>query len=236
MRILLIEPDYKNKYPPLGLMKISTFHKQKGDTVFFYKGCSNELRSQIWDRVYISTLFTFHWNITIKTIKYYRNSVKNSKDIFVGGILASLLGDEIKSITKSSVIKGLLNKKGILGCKDDDQIDYLIPDYSILDHDTNPLTSNKYPTINSYFVHATRGCPNRCKFCAVPFLEPFFFNGLSIMKQIEGVKKEHLSNKPSGRKARKHLIEQLIARGYKRAEIAERLSVSIKTVYNILKS
>ena len=59
---------------------------------------------------------------------------------------------------------------------------------------------------------------------------------LDLEKQIEAVKKEHLSSKPSDRKARKHLIEQLIARGYKRAEIAERLSVSVKTVYNILKS
>ena len=55
-------------------------------------------------------------------------------------------------------------------------------------------------------------------------------------EQIKAIKKAYHSNKPSGKRARKHLVEQLIARGYKRAEIAERLGVSIKTVYNILKS
>jgi putative transposase len=55
-------------------------------------------------------------------------------------------------------------------------------------------------------------------------------------EQIKRVKGAYPFNKPSGKKARKHLIEQLIARGYKRVEIAERLGVSIKTVYNILKS
>ena len=37
-KILLIEPNYKNKYPPIGLMKISTYHKILGDEVRFYKG------------------------------------------------------------------------------------------------------------------------------------------------------------------------------------------------------
>ena len=36
--ILLIEPNYRNKYPPMGLMKISTYHKMLGDNVRFYKG------------------------------------------------------------------------------------------------------------------------------------------------------------------------------------------------------
>lgn len=36
--ILLIEPNYKNKYPPLGLMKIATYHRQLGDNVVFFKG------------------------------------------------------------------------------------------------------------------------------------------------------------------------------------------------------
>jgi len=40
---------------------------------------------------------------------------------------------------------------------------------------------------------------------------------------------------PETRAARRFLIEQLIARGFKRHEIADRLQVSTKTIYNILK-
>ncbi len=40
-RILLLEPNYKNKYPPIGLMKISTYHRMLGDKVTFYKGDLN---------------------------------------------------------------------------------------------------------------------------------------------------------------------------------------------------
>jgi len=57
-----------------------------------------------------------------------------------------------------------------------------------------------------------------------------------LEKQIEAVKDGHFSNKPDSRKAKKYLIEQLIARGFKRKEIAQRLDISPKTVYNILKS
>lgn len=37
-KVLLLEPNYNNKYPPMGLMKIATYYRNRGDDVRFYKG------------------------------------------------------------------------------------------------------------------------------------------------------------------------------------------------------
>ena len=37
-KVLLLEPNYKNKYPPMGLMKLSTYFRRRGDDVRFFKG------------------------------------------------------------------------------------------------------------------------------------------------------------------------------------------------------
>ena len=57
-----------------------------------------------------------------------------------------------------------------------------------------------------------------------------------LEKQIEVMSTKHSPGKPETRKAKKYVIEQLIARGYKRTEIEKRLGISAKTIYNILKS
>jgi len=37
-KVLLLEPNYKNKFPPIGLMKLATYFKLRGDDVVFFKG------------------------------------------------------------------------------------------------------------------------------------------------------------------------------------------------------
>ena len=61
--ILLIEPGYKNKYPPLGLMKLAQYHGPDGnnDHVKFIKGEDPVAFNQAWDRIYITTLFSFEY-------------------------------------------------------------------------------------------------------------------------------------------------------------------------------
>lgn len=185
-KILLIEPAYKNKYPPLGLMKISAYHKMLGDEVVFFKGKSTELRDEKWDRIYITTLFSFYWKTTIETIEFYKRCVHKVTDFKVGGIMASLMPDEIYKETGIKPIIGLLDKPKILDSNNDIVVDYVVPDYDIPE-DIDYI----YPAGNAYLFYTTRGCVRKCLFCAVPKLEPNFKNYISIKEQIKQIDKKY---------------------------------------------
>src|SRR5438034_11776653 len=93
-RILLIEPGYKNKYPPLGLMKIAQYHGPdgKGDRVKFIKGEDKGVLDECWDRIYVTTLFSFEWKRISESIDFAIEASGNQPtNVFVGGIAASLM-------------------------------------------------------------------------------------------------------------------------------------------------
>ena len=79
----------------MGLMKISTYHKMLGDEVHFVKGYDFALDQEVWDRIYVTTLFTFDFAISVETINHYLGLVDNIDSLFVGGIMASLMPDNI---------------------------------------------------------------------------------------------------------------------------------------------
>lgn len=248
-KILLLEPNYKNKYPPIGLMKIATYHKTIGDNVRFFKGnintfiaeakvgaCLLKLKEidekydwelekdhiiryfisrkisalekilvkidsnfsdivesalrfycykfspEVYDRIYVTTLFTFYWDITVKTIKQSKKLIKNEKEIFVGGVMASLLTDEIEIETGIKPFKGLLNKPGLLDYGNKLIVDELNLDYSILDE-----IEYEYPTGSAYFTFMTKGCTRKCKFCSVPILEPVYKDKVSATENFAAI-------------------------------------------------
>lgn len=154
--ILLIEPAYKNKYPPIGLMKIAYFHRYiMHDYVRFAKGRLPEgLENKKWDRVYVTTLFTFEWENTKKALQYALSVVKPGGKVFTGGILATLrpewIAKEFPTVINNT---GLLNHEGTLGLKGEECIDTLPLDYGILDDIKDEY---KYPAEDAYFTYMTR--------------------------------------------------------------------------------
>ena len=50
----------------------------------------------------------------MRPINYYLRAVQSHEDIFVGGVMATLLGNEIKKKTGVTVLMGLIDKPGML--------------------------------------------------------------------------------------------------------------------------
>lgn len=250
--ILLVEPNYKNKFPPVALMKLATYHKNLGDNVVFFKGnvkdfiiesiadkciCKlQEINNEIfwqakkdlifyyiktrkasyleemnlmdlddfiiidnwikyykgyywskeylkhpdWDRIFVTTLFTFYFDITVETINQLKGLVKPGGVFMVGGVLATLQPKEIEAATGIKPHTGLLNKPGELDAGDSQIIDELPLDYTILDE-----IEYKYPMKNAYYGYLTRGCIRHCAFCAVPTLEPKYEDFIPLKERIE---------------------------------------------------
>ena len=222
MRVLLVEPDYKNKYPPMGLMKISTYHKMLGDEVRFVKGVDPNVDATVWDRIYITTLFTFDFSISVETILHYMRLVDDVSSLYVGGIMASLMPKNIVEATgidRSHIFTGLFTDTSVVGDNNDINVDRLPLDYDILE-DVN----YKYPAGDNYFAYTTRGCPNHSSFCAVPILEPSFHVTNNIVEQIRAIDqkygpKQHLlllDNNVLNTPNLESLVDDLCAAGFGR--------------------
>ena len=222
MRVLLVEPNYKNKYPPMGLMKISTYHKMLGDEVRFVKGVDPNVDAAVWDRIYITTLFTFDFSISVETILHYMRLVDDVSSLYVGGIMASLMPENIVEATgieRSHILTGLFTDTSVVGDNNDINVDQLPLDYDILE-DVN----YKYPAGDNYFAYTTRGCPNHCSFCAVPILEPNFHVTNNIVEQIRVIDqkygpKQHLlllDNNVLNTPNLESLVDDLCAAGFGR--------------------
>lgn len=201
--ILLIEPGYKNKYPPLGLMKIAQYHGPRGkqDRVCFVKGEDPKVFEQSWDRVYVTSLFSFEYRRIGEAVDYALAAANGFADrVFVGGIAASLMHDRFLAESRwrgVRFIKGLLDGppahslqldefSGELYSDDLDgiPIEDHVPDYSILEQ-----VNYRYPVSDGYFTYASRGCIRKCSFCGVPKLEGAQRDSVSITTVVEGIER-----------------------------------------------
>ncbi len=141
---------------------------------------------KIYDRIYVTTLFTFHWRTTITAIKQSKKLVKKKGEVKVGGVMASLLPKEIEQATGIKPVEGLLDRPSMLDSGNSIIVDELNLDYSILDE-----IDYQYPTGSAYFTFMTKGCTRKCKFCSVPILEPVYKNKISSIDKFRKITETH---------------------------------------------
>lgn len=137
MRIGLIDVDGHN-FPNLPLMKISAYHKSKGDSVEWYEPLFHSMGEPL-DIVYMSKVFGDEYT---EDYSYF----VNAKQVYKGGT-----GYHIKVVDGAEVFDKE-NHKNL-----PDKIEHMYPDYSLYPEYTNDMA----------YGFLTRGCCNDCSFCIV---------------------------------------------------------------------
>lgn len=96
-RVLLIEPDYKNKYPPMGLMKIATYFRRCKDDVRFFKGDLRDLAARLLCEEFLKE------NDEHRIKRYYPNLLKYIRHGSINDIeiIPDFIGSELQTSISS---------------------------------------------------------------------------------------------------------------------------------------
>jgi hypothetical protein len=182
-------------------MKLAQYHGPRGkqDVVRFIKGEDASVLTTAWDRIYVTTLFSFEFQRIARSIDFALRAANGQADrVFVGGIAASLMHERFLAEPRwrgIRFISGLLAGSPADSLHLDDfseelysddragtPIEDLLPDYSILEQ-----ISYRYAVHDAYFAYASRGCIRKCSFCGVPKLEGDQRDTESLSAVVQGI-------------------------------------------------
>lgn len=159
MKLLLVEPFVKAIAPNIALMKWARWCELNNHEYQYVRGIvAPEITP---NRILMSCIFTYDSQIYAKTIKHYFMLFPDA-ELTVGGVFPSLNPKWFEQLSLA-LNKPIVIHRGI--CSD---IESLTPKYDVL-----IKCEKKDPEYrrDKTVLYASRGCVNKCNYCAVPELE-----------------------------------------------------------------
>lgn len=141
MHVLLVEPAYHTRFPPLGLLKLAAFHRLKRDSVELVRGCVKPRVKP--DLIYVTSLYTWAWKPVWDVVGFYKVLFSNV-EVWLGGVYASLMPEHARRSGADNVFVGVF-----------EEAEDLMPAYDLV------------PEWDGSIIFTSRGCNNRCSYCAV---------------------------------------------------------------------
>jgi len=188
-RVLLVEPPYRRKYMPLGLAKIASYVKAKGGKATFRRKTTRwaAFTKASYDLICVTSLFTWDSQIVVDEVNAQRKFYPGVP-ILVGGIYASLMAKNLEQRTAPD-IHVFTGYSRVL--------DQCVPDYA----EAWGLADPEWEECSDTFT--SRGCPNRCPYCAVhkleadPWINPTWRHHIVPSKPIAMISDNNLSATPA---------------------------------------
>lgn len=193
MNYLLVEPRTTSVAYNIALMKWARWCENNNHNYQYVRGCVTPNIHP--DIILMSCIFSFYSKKYEQTIDYYLKMFPNTS-ILVGGVFPSLnpkwfdkdkwKGDDFfDDDDKVEIFQGI-----------HPEIEDLAPKYNcdILDEDSfnksERIQANPAKKIKRIPLYASRGCVNKCGYCAVPKLEGDMKSFRSIKKFLDAAKTE----------------------------------------------
>jgi hypothetical protein len=150
--VLLVKPRYYSAYPPIGLLKLSSFQKKLGNTTELVWGTEQPAKAEP-DIIYITSLFTWAWEPVWEAVRYYSLKYPDA-DLWLGGLYASLMPEHaaLSGVKPDHIFRGIHPQA----------------EFELADYDLVPQWNKREA---ASIVFASRGCIRSCLFCGVPKIE-----------------------------------------------------------------
>ena len=117
MKLLLVEPEFPlavksrnhSHFLPIGLLKIGSYHRLRGDKVRLVRGLARCGFTP--DRVLVTSLFTYWSEHVHQAVAFYHEAYPNAQ-IEIGGVYASLMPEDCKARSPFAIVRRGLYRGG----------------------------------------------------------------------------------------------------------------------------